>query len=71
MAGYLDGIKAGKGNRFLRNKALFAEKLIPHITRDSLTEVFDLEAKVSTANHPIRKGNPEEGPRPEIYGESS
>ncbi len=57
MAEYLNTIKAGEGNRFLRNKALFAERVAPHITRGSLATVFDLEAKISTAYRRILEWN--------------
>lgn len=56
-AEYLKGIEAGEGDRFLRNKALFAERVPPHITRDSLTEILDLEAKMSDAYRRILEWN--------------
>lgn len=49
IAEYLNEMKADEGDRFLRNKVLFAERVIPHITRESLAVVLDLEAKISTA----------------------
>ena len=54
---YLDQIKAGEGERFVRNKVLFAERVISHITRGALTETLDLERQVSTAYRRILEWN--------------
>ena len=60
---YLNRVKPGEGKRFLRNKVLFAERVIPHITRDSLAQTLDLERKIKEAYDQILKWN---GLTPEV-----
>lgn len=45
----LNAAKAGDGDRFERSKVLFAKKVVPHIDRDGLKSVLDLERKIATA----------------------
>jgi putative ATP-dependent endonuclease of the OLD family len=54
---YLNGIESDEGERFVRNKVLFAEKVLPHITKDNLAEVLDLEDKISKAYRRILEWN--------------
>jgi hypothetical protein len=46
---YLNDIEAKAGEKYLRNKVLFAGEVIPHINRDSLKDVLDLENKIAEA----------------------
>jgi hypothetical protein len=57
IAAYLDKIEDGEGAKYLRNKVLFAGKIIPHITRDGLTVVLDLEYKMVEAHQRILEWN--------------
>jgi putative ATP-dependent endonuclease of OLD family len=54
---YLDGIEAGEGNRFIRNKVPFARKITPLITRESMKQVHDLEKKINEAHARILTWN--------------
>ncbi len=54
---YLNNVRDGEGDRFVRNKVLLAERVIPHITRENLTEVLDLERQISTAYRRILEWN--------------
>jgi hypothetical protein len=42
FAKYLDKIEPNEGNRFLRNKVLFAEKVCSHIAMDGIISTLDL-----------------------------
>ena len=50
---YLNSTKKGSGEGFVRNKVLFAERVIPHITKDSLVQVLDLKDKIEEARRHI------------------
>ena len=54
---YLNAVKAGEGDRFERSKVLFAKKVVPHIDRDGLESVLDLERKIATAYMHIVRWN--------------
>jgi putative ATP-dependent endonuclease of the OLD family len=56
-AEYLDKIRKGEGNQFRRNKVLFAEQIIPYITKQHLDECSDLSAKLLDAVHRIHSWN--------------
>ena len=56
IAAYLDKIKDEEGAKYLRNKVLFAGKIIPHITRHDL-QVLDLEDKIAEAHQRILAWN--------------
>jgi len=43
FAEYLDSVSDGEGKRFLRNKVLFAEQMLPHITKADLEQTLDLK----------------------------
>ena len=45
----LEAIKKGEGKRFARNKVLFAETVLPHLTVEKLQTVLDWEDKASDA----------------------
>jgi hypothetical protein len=57
FAAYLDGIQAQEGNRFLRNKVLSAEKMVPHLKRASFSDCLDLATRLEAAAAAIRKWN--------------
>lgn len=54
---YLNGVKRNEGEEYSRNKILFAERVIPHISIESLSEVLDLETKISAAHSRILNWN--------------
>lgn len=54
---YLETVKSGEGARFLRNKVLFAERVIPHFTRSDLEEVLDLKKQMNKACKRINDWN--------------
>ncbi len=54
---YLDGVKRGEGERFSRRKVIFAEQVIPHISRESLARTLDLENKIVAAHSQICEWN--------------
>lgn len=54
---YLETVKSGEGARFLRNKMLFAERVIPHLTRSDLEEVLDLKKQMNKACNRINGWN--------------
>ena len=55
---YLDKmIKRGEGKRFLSNKVLFAENICPHLCRDNLISILDLEERLNEVCKRIRKWN--------------
>lgn len=56
IAAHLDKIEDEAGAKYLRNKVLFAGKIIPHITRDDL-QVLDLEDKIAEAHQRILEWN--------------
>jgi putative ATP-dependent endonuclease of the OLD family len=45
----LEAIKKGEGKRFARNKVLFAETVLPHLTVENLQTVLDWKDKASDA----------------------
>src|SRR5262249_41934105 len=53
---YLDGIRTNEGKRFERNKVLFAESILPGITKDRMG-VRDLSVRLNEAISRIRKWN--------------
>jgi hypothetical protein len=57
FAVYLDRMAPGEGKKFLRNKALFAEKMLPHITKEALAEALDLGTQLRRAGEFIRHWN--------------
>jgi hypothetical protein len=57
FAEYLDTIESGAGKRFSRNKVLFAEAMIPSITKESLASSLDLADRLHQVLSMIRKWN--------------
>jgi putative ATP-dependent endonuclease of the OLD family len=53
----LDSIKEHEGKRFLRNKVLFAERIIPHIVLEDLVQQLDLKARLISAVEQIQRWN--------------
>jgi len=53
----LNDIKKDKGKYFKAHKPLLAEQLSPYMTRESLSEVLDLEAKVREICEKIKEWN--------------
>jgi putative ATP-dependent endonuclease of the OLD family len=54
---YLNGIKSGKGDRYVNQKPLLAEKLSPYITRENSVGVLDLKDKLEKVCNLIRRWN--------------
>jgi hypothetical protein len=54
---YLDKLVQGEGRRFLKNKTLFAEKMLPHITKPGIEETLDLANQVRAAGQLIKRWN--------------
>lgn len=54
---YLDGIKAGEGQRFMRNKVLFAERITEPFSREDLKGIFDLEERITEVVSKVRAWN--------------
>ena len=54
---YLDRLMPGEGRRFLKNKTLFAEKMLPHITKQGIEETLDLANQVRAAGELIKRWN--------------
>ncbi|MEW6601742.1 MAG: hypothetical protein AB1499_12295, partial [Nitrospirota bacterium] len=54
---YLDGIKNGEGRRYSSRKPLMAEQLSPHMTKDEISKVLDLEERLTQLCGVIRKWN--------------
>lgn len=57
FADYLNGIEEGKGDKFLRNKVLFAEQIYPHISKEGIDGTLDLAEQVRAACECIRRWN--------------
>jgi len=55
---YLDKmIKKGEGKKFLSNKVLFAEKICPHLSKENLLPILDLEWRLNEVCKRIKKWN--------------
>jgi len=54
---YLDGVEAGAGRRFARNKVMFAEIMIPAITKENIAGQLDLTEQLQRAATAIRRWN--------------
>ncbi len=57
LAPYLRGIKPGEGKRFERDKAGFAARMLPHLTRESLAQHLDLAERLDEVCAAIRRWN--------------
>ena len=44
---HLDSVVAGEGSKYSAKKALLAEKMAPHMTRDNLSQVLDVDEKMN------------------------
>ncbi|TDY02967.1 ATP-dependent nuclease [Thiohalophilus thiocyanatoxydans] len=54
---YLDGVENGQGYYYSSRKSLLAEKLAPHMTRESIAGVLDLGEKLEELCRVIRSWN--------------
>lgn len=54
---YLEALKENEGDSYLSNKILFAEKILPNLTKEELQRVLDLEEKINIAITEINKWN--------------
>lgn len=57
FAEYLDSVSDGEGKRYFRNKVLFAEQMLSHITKASLEQTLDLKEMLSQACSQISRWN--------------
>jgi hypothetical protein len=49
FANTLESIRHGEGKRFVRNKVLFAEKVLPHLSTENLSQTLDWDHRASAA----------------------
>lgn len=54
---YLDKIKPKEGKRFLRNKAIFAERICQYITEEAMSSVLDLKKRANDSLQYIKAWN--------------
>ena len=54
---YLNKLKAHEGESYLNNKVLFAEKVLPNLSKEDLETVLDLSEKISDAVSEIKRWN--------------
>ncbi len=54
---YLDNIVAGEGAKYNAKKPLLAEKLAPHMTKDNLSDVLDMDDNMTQVCSAIRAWN--------------
>ena len=54
---YLDAIQPNEGTKFLRNKVLFAERMLPYITKTAMEKTLDLGEMVERVCSTIRRWN--------------
>lgn len=57
IAQYLEKIQKGKGEQFKQKKMLFAEHILPHLTKENLAQTYDLAENLDTVCRVIRKWN--------------
>jgi len=57
IAEYLDRLEPGAGKKFERNKVLFAESVLPELTRESLRGTLDLSERLAEAISKIKGWN--------------
>lgn len=57
FAEYLDGLLEDAGKKFLRQKPLFAEKIVPLLTAENSFAILDLEEQIRRICNLIRKWN--------------
>lgn len=57
FAEYLDNIQSGEGSKYKAKKALFAEKISPHIVKEDIKELLDLNEKIRKVLYYIREWN--------------
>jgi len=57
MEDYLDGLKEGEGKRYERNKVLFAERMVPALSKQDLESLPDLRDKLTDTCNRIRTWN--------------
>lgn len=54
---YMNNRKQGEGDKFLKNKVLFAEKILANLTKEDLEPVLDLKQKLDEVCKIIRSWN--------------
>lgn len=54
---YMNNKIKGEGDKFLRNKVLFAEKVLPYLSKENLEPIFDLNTRLSTICEIIQSWN--------------
>lgn len=54
---FLESVSSGEGNRFLRSKVKFSEKIIPYLTKQNCESIWDLDEQMSKLIDKIRSWN--------------
>lgn len=54
---YLNRLKSGEGKKYLNNKVLFAEKIIPNLTKVNLEVIMDIKERIEEAVVEIKRWN--------------
>lgn len=54
---YLNTLKTSEGDKFLKNKVLFAEKILPGLTKENLESLLDIKEKIELAISEIKRWN--------------
>ncbi|QDS97611.1 ATP-dependent nuclease [Adhaeretor mobilis] len=54
---YLDGLDDGEGKRFLRQKPLFAERIVPSMTANDSLDILDLRSQLTSICDRIKQWN--------------
>jgi hypothetical protein len=57
IADYIERVKPGASKRFERKKVLFAESILPALTRESMVEHLDLEKRMAEIVWKIKTWN--------------
>lgn len=54
---YLDRFKAGEGEKYQKNKVLYAEEVLPGLTKQGLSDLHDVQEKMEMVISEIKKWN--------------
>jgi len=54
---YLNSIKEDEGDKFLRNKVLYSEKILPNLTKENLEPILDIKERLDAVYKTIKSWN--------------